>query len=442
MQCNFAIFDDGNPKICRIFVVLILCDRNMDNMTVSSTNYIPLQPPYRIIKHGNKIGVQIGIQMVTYSGGSPQRTETHNYPAVAAEDRITPSGNKEISFDSLSDFEVWDNVETKRVSVLGIAGVPLSWMNFIKILWHDHDRMNNRIARINKVFIYKKIVKYNKSQELPSPGIYSIHLHTESSESTPQVVCSARDDVFALYVEWTDDQMVLEKRLLDDLHEYLLILSPGRSARFWVLKYKTDEDRLRPLVDRLNANKTATSFKNTLMASIIVTGIPPYEEYEKKDTTTGKPSPSSEQKSVADTPAKENDNIGAQTVILKPNLNADKICEDLSKIKESEKDVIGIPFWFVVHNFFETIGWLEELRDTKFIAWVETKFGWEWSRKDFKRILPRFKCSFENWTDGFNTDKKYSDLAQKIRNTYQQQNNDGSWVDKDIYYKENKKHYN
>lgn len=135
-------------------------------------------------------------------------------------------------------------------------------------------------------------------------------------------------------------------------------------------------------------------------------------------------------------------------IIFKPNLNPDKIYEELFKIKNKEESVSGIPFWFVVYNFFESIGWLapapngENPKQTKFIAWVRHCFGWEWKRKDFKRINPRFKKHFEEWPEENQTDKKYCALSSELRSTYQQPKPDGDWEDKDIYYKKYKKHYN
>jgi hypothetical protein len=255
---------------------------------IVSTTYVPLQPPFKIIKHGNKIGVQIGTQRITIAGGSPFRVENRNYPVVAAEDRIKALRDNKLSFDSSCEGDVWDNVESKEVSVLCELGTQLRWMDFIKILWHDHSRLSNRCEQIQKVHIFKKIIKYNGSQELPSPGLHTIHLLTETSGGTPEVVCSARDDVFALNVKWTDDVVALEQSIVNDLMEYLLILSPNRSACWWRMTYETEEEQLRPLIDRLNANAKATSFRNTLMASFTLTAVKPYEE--KIDRTDTKPS--------------------------------------------------------------------------------------------------------------------------------------------------------
>ncbi|MCR4592793.1 MAG: hypothetical protein K5672_06535 [Bacteroidaceae bacterium] len=264
----------------------------MDNNI--STNYIPLQPPYKIIKHGNKIGVHIGTQILTILRGKSMSIETHNFPVVAVEDRISALNDKNISCESNGEGEVWDNVETKQVSELCELGAQLQWMDFIKILWHDHARLGNRHEKIQKVYIFNKILKYNGSQELPSSGQYTIHLHTESSGSVPEVVCSARDDIFALNVVWIDDPVALEQSIVSDLMEYLLIISPNQSARWWRMTYETDEEQLCPLIDRLNANAKATSFRNTLMASFKVTALIPYEEnFDKFDTKpSSQPSPS------------------------------------------------------------------------------------------------------------------------------------------------------
>lgn len=250
----------------------------MDNKTVS-TIYVALLPPYKIIKHGNKIGVQIGTQRVIIAGGNPFRTETHDYPVVAAENRIAALKENDYHLDGSCDGEVWDNVETKNVSVLCDAGVCLEWQQFIKILWHDHARLGDPRLPINKVFLFNKLVSYNKSMMLPSPELYTLHLYTEASaEGVPYVVRTERDDVFALNVKWSDNVVDIENRLLADLKEYLLILSPNRSTNLWHMHYETEEDRLRPLVERLNANPKATSFRKQIMASFTITALPPYEE--------------------------------------------------------------------------------------------------------------------------------------------------------------------
>ena len=57
----------------------------MDNKIVSTT-YVPLQPPYQIIKYGKDIGMQIGTLIATSQlkgdKDQPFKVETHSYPVV------------------------------------------------------------------------------------------------------------------------------------------------------------------------------------------------------------------------------------------------------------------------------------------------------------------------------------------------------------------------
>jgi len=240
------------------------------------STYIPLQPPYKIIKHGNNIGVQVGTQVITVLGDSKHGNEAHNYPVVAKENNITPK-EQAISINN-SDIEIWSNIETRDVSVIGTLGVELSWSDFIEVLWHDHARLGNLTERIQKYLIYNKLLNYYGRQELAPLGMHTIHLHTEPSGTTPQVVRSAKDDVFALNVKWSDDLMVLEQELVNDLLGYLPIIAPNHSAHGWRLFYETEEDQLRPLVERLNKNEKATLFKNVLMGTFTIRALRPYKK--------------------------------------------------------------------------------------------------------------------------------------------------------------------
>lgn len=271
----------------------------MDNRSVSTT-YVSLPPPYQIIKHGHNIGVKIGTQRVTITSEPPLRIETHNFPVVAEEEAITPETSQEIEFERCTG-KVWDNIEEKDVSVLGIVGKPITWMEFIKILWHDHARMGDPQGKIQKLPIYNKILKYNKTQQILC-GFHTIHLQIYRSNEQPEAVRSAEDDIFALNVAWDNDPAVLASRLEEDLMGYLLIISPNRQAKLWHLTYETTEKRLLPVVERLNASKKATSFRNTMMASITIKALPMYDEKaeifsDKKPTTPPKKKGEAEHKS-------------------------------------------------------------------------------------------------------------------------------------------------
>ena len=351
----------------------------MDKQNVSNT-YVPLKPPFKIIKHGPKIGVQIGTHRVIVAGGNPFRTETHDYPVVAAENRIAALKNSDFHVDGSCDGEVWDNVETKHVSVLCETGISLKWQQFIEILWHDHARYGDIRQPINKVLIYEKIIKNIISMMLPSPDLYTIHLYTESStEGTPEVVRSARDDVFALNVVWTDDLDELENRLIRDLKTYLLILSPNRSTNYWHMHYETEEERLLPLVERLNANSSATSFRKSIMASFTVTALP---TYEKENSSPSSPT----------LPAEKHGKhyYGKNINIFHPNLDPDKIAKTiltLDRIKAGNKKIADRHFCLILYKVFHGHPSCMTTDDkSKLLDWVKYNCKIYFETHDLKKV--------------------------------------------------------
>ena len=59
----------------------------MDNKIVS-TAYVPLQPPYQIIKYDHDVAMQIGTLIVTIQkGGKDYQIETHSHPVVSYENK-------------------------------------------------------------------------------------------------------------------------------------------------------------------------------------------------------------------------------------------------------------------------------------------------------------------------------------------------------------------
>lgn len=383
----------------------------MENQTVS-TNYIPLQPPYKIIKHGNKIGVQIGIQRVTITGGNPFKIETHDYPVVAAEDRITALKDNDYRVDGSCDGVVWDNVESKQVSVLCKTGVQLEWQQFITILWHDHIRLGDPRQQINKLYISKKILNYNRCMMLPLPGSYTIHLRTESlAGNMPSVVRSSEEDVFALNVAWTDNLEELENRLVSDLTEYLLILSPNRSTNLWHLKYATEEEQLVPLVEKLNANSQATSFRHRIMSSFTITAVIPYEE---KDTLHSAQ------------PVKEHGEhyYGKDISIFDPNLDEKKIAQtimSLNRSKSDNKKIADRNFCLILYNVFSSHpGCLITHDKTKFLDWIKFNCKIHFETPDLKKV----KLDSE---EELKIDTYHAEFANKQSN--------GKWFLKKQYYK-------
>ena len=63
-----------------------------------STTYVPLQPPYQIIKYGKDIGMQIGTMIASRhiegDGDEAFHIETHSYPVVTYTNKNSVRGNR------------------------------------------------------------------------------------------------------------------------------------------------------------------------------------------------------------------------------------------------------------------------------------------------------------------------------------------------------------
>ena len=214
---------------------------------------------------------------------------------------------------------------------------------------------------------------------LPLPDLYTLHLRTESSaESTPSVVRSSTDDVFALNVEWTDNLDILEKRLVNDLRDYLLILSPNRSTNLWHMHYETEEERLIPLIERLNINNGATSFRNTIMATFTITALPPYEEDDTRPVTQ-----------LSDKEFGEH-YYGKDIAIFHPNLDPGKIAKaimTLDRKKTNDKKIADRNFCLILYQVFSGHPNCMTTKDkTKLLDWVKYNCKMYFKTHDLKKV--------------------------------------------------------
>ena len=249
----------------------------MGNVSIS-TNIERLQPPYKVIMHGNKIGVLIGIQTVTFIDNETQKIKNRNFPLVAVEKRdYTPSGET-LFIDGNGEGRVWDNVETHKVSELFTLGSTITWEDFLSYIWLDEAREDDESTPLKTHLIFQKICDYKCKFILPSFGQHTIHLHSRKSDNKPHIIYSAEKDTFALKVQWCDNLDKMVERIISNLHDYLHIISPNHKATMWTVKYETNEEQLRPLVEKLNANIQATSFKNVLVGTFELVAIPTYED--------------------------------------------------------------------------------------------------------------------------------------------------------------------
>ena len=220
--------------------------------TQITSNFIPLQQPYPVIKHLYKIGVQIGIQIVTVAFGTPFKIETHRYPVVAAEDDKNLSSIKDLTQlgGAAATPVVWDNVDVDNVLVLFKLNAELNWTDLIKLLWEDQAKYADP-RQLLQTHMLMKLSSYCRSITLNAPGSCPIHLSlVTDADGQPLAVSSKHDDLFALYALWDDDPAAMEGSILNILQDYLLFFQQKWHIRWpCLLRYESTDERLSLLVE-------------------------------------------------------------------------------------------------------------------------------------------------------------------------------------------------
>lgn len=349
--------------------------------TQITSNFIPLQPPYPVIKHLYKIGVQIGIQTVTVAGGTPFKIETHRYPVVAAED------DKKLS--SITDLTqlggaaaipvVWDNVDVDNVLVLFNLNAELNWPDLIKLLWEDQAKFADP-RQLLQTYMLMKLSSYCRSITLNAPGSCTIHLSlVTDADGQPLAVSSKHDDLLALYVLWSDDPATMEHSILNNLQDYLLFVQQKMRIRWpFLLHYESTDERLSQLVERLNANPRTTSMRGMLMASFTVTALKPYE----KDVPAPAPEPAH---ATEESQQHSEYYFGEDVKIFNKNLDPKKIADAIIRI--DHKGIYLRHFILMLYETFTSFpGILVDTEKTKFVSWIKHNCQLYHESRDLKKV--------------------------------------------------------
>ena len=89
------------------------------------TTYVPLQPPYQIIKYGKDVGMQIGTLIATVPAlieeDSSFQIETHSFPVVTYGNKEKAPKNKHLFDKDFSEGVVWNRVELRDVSTICLS---------------------------------------------------------------------------------------------------------------------------------------------------------------------------------------------------------------------------------------------------------------------------------------------------------------------------------
>ena len=236
----------------------------MDNKIVSTT-YVPLQPPYQIIKYSGDIAMQIGTLIITIQkedndNGLGYAIETHSHPVVSYENKFKMEPNHQLSSYQFLEGAVWNYVEVKDVTTICLSNSRLSWQDFVEFLWRDMDK--RMCVAQPTIRAYWSLEKLCGGVEFPTIQDYEVHLQTDihyKDHSNTPVVRSGYGDVFALNANAVDEED-MKSRIINQIRGYVMILQSvkGWSDEKLTITYTTDAVKLQPLVDGLNQNRRFT----------------------------------------------------------------------------------------------------------------------------------------------------------------------------------------
>jgi len=248
----------------------------MDNNNLS-TAYVPLQPPYQIIKYSNQVGMQIGTLIATtrIEGDEhhPFRVETHSYPVVTYRNKESASKKQHLFEKYFMEGVVWDRVELSKVSTICMSDSHLPWQEFIDMLWSDIWRSGYQAEPA--INLFQKLGEFGVKVDTMPPGTHDVHIQTYCTDEHPVMVRTSRDDIIALNIHLTEDDQQMADSISSQIMSYMMsfALSQNKPVDKWRINFTTDEDMLKPLVELLNHPK-----KKRVLGGFTVFAVQPYED--------------------------------------------------------------------------------------------------------------------------------------------------------------------
>lgn len=243
----------------------------MDNKIVSTT-YVPLQPPYQIIKYSGDIAMQIGTLIVTIqkegdANGLGYQIETHSHPVVSYENKFKANPNRQLSTYNFLEGAVWNYVEVKDVTTICLSNSKLPWREYIDFLWRDIDHRFG-IAQPT-IGLYWSLDKLCGGVDPPKFEQYTIHFSIQNNdrirgEITP-VVKSRPDDIFALNAIAKDNDEMC-RTIFRQIANYIFVLrNRQHPTSDFKINYETDNLSCESIVNRLNSSKVFREPLNLLV---------------------------------------------------------------------------------------------------------------------------------------------------------------------------------
>lgn len=255
----------------------------MENQ-ITSTTYVPLHPPYQIIKYANDIGMQIGTLIVTIQkegnvNGMGYEIETHSHPVVVYENKRTTPKDRQLFGRQFLEGVVWSRVQVKDVSTICLEDSRLPWMQFVEFL--RVDMMRRRGIPRPAVHAYDVLRKLGADVEMPESKEYVVKLTKRPNlEDDPRtVVETPYNSVFSLNADASSEEVLL-KQLKNQISAYMSIIHRQRMAKGFTVRYEADEP-FKNVAEKLNADNHCTS-RSVLIVSdpLTIYGVPPYPGVE------------------------------------------------------------------------------------------------------------------------------------------------------------------
>lgn len=225
-----------------------------------STTYVPLQPPYQIIKYGEDMGMQIGTLIASSMlEDDPFRIETHSYPVVAYADKNSKKLDKTLYGSRPMEGVVWNRVELRDVLTVCLTGESLTWQEYINFLWADI-RFKGFTSSPDFSALHD-LRMFGITVAPPSPkDKKEIHLYYKKNEYTEEeVVRSLVNDPLAINIKWYEDPEKMKQLVLIQMLFYKMNIAgewlTSRELPRFNYKFKSDDKKLAALVESLNSLK-------------------------------------------------------------------------------------------------------------------------------------------------------------------------------------------
>lgn len=227
----------------------------MDNKIVSTT-YVPLQPPYQIIKYGKDVGMQIGTLIATSQlkgdKDQPFKVETHSYPVVTYGSKERAPKDKHLFGKVFMEGVVWNRVELRDVSTICLSDSHLEWQEFVDSLWEDIARTSQRAdPHIDSL---RDLLDLGIEIVPPPPTKHILHIQSYCGDCERDFeLRSDREDILALNTVYRPCIEEMADILLGQVWKYeMIMILNGKYNKRWELEYTTDEEYLQPIVDEMN----------------------------------------------------------------------------------------------------------------------------------------------------------------------------------------------